>query len=136
MSGSAKRIRQLNEMFDSGVPPDFAAAQPSDVAAVLKYFLRELPEPLLTFDMYHNFIDVPGARRGDARRGSRACADLKSVEDQLLALRLLCCLLPAIHREILMQVLDLLAAIATSADEVRAPARVTAAHSRSPTAAR
>ena len=47
-------------MFDSGSPVDFSFAQPSDVAAVLKYFLRELPEPLLTFDLHHNFIDIPG----------------------------------------------------------------------------
>ena len=51
---------QINEMLESGAPPDFSQVQPSDVASVLKYFLRELPEPLLTFDMYHNFIDVPG----------------------------------------------------------------------------
>ncbi len=47
-------------MFESGAPPEFSQVQPSDVAAVLKYFLRELPDPLLTYDMYHNFLDVPG----------------------------------------------------------------------------
>ncbi len=44
--------------------------------------------------------------------------DLKSVEDQLLSLRLLCCLLPAINREILTELLDLLSHIAAEADNV------------------
>jgi hypothetical protein len=30
----------------------------NDIAAVLKLWFRELPEPLLTWELYHQFIDV------------------------------------------------------------------------------
>jgi hypothetical protein len=33
----------------------------NDTAAVLKLWFRELPEPLLTWELYHQFIDVASA---------------------------------------------------------------------------
>lgn len=30
----------------------------NDIAAVLKLWFRELPEPLLTWELYHQFIDA------------------------------------------------------------------------------
>lgn len=33
----------------------------NDIAAVLKLWFRELPEPLLTWELYHQFIDVASA---------------------------------------------------------------------------
>jgi len=33
----------------------------NDIAAVLKLWFRELPEPLLTWELYHQFIDVSSA---------------------------------------------------------------------------
>ena len=48
VSGASRRIRQLNEAFESGGEPDLTSCSPNDVASVLKFFLRSLPEPLLT----------------------------------------------------------------------------------------
>ena len=33
----------------------------NDIAAVLKLWLRELPEPLLTWDLYHGFVEAASA---------------------------------------------------------------------------
>ena len=38
---------------------NFEKYNPHIVAGLLKAFFIELPEPLLTFDLYDNFIDVP-----------------------------------------------------------------------------
>jgi myosin-9 len=39
-----------------GEKADLSAMNPHALASVLKEFLRELPEPLLTFEAYNDFI--------------------------------------------------------------------------------
>ena len=43
----------LNE--GNGIEED---SNPHDVASLLKQFLRELPEPLLTYELYSSFMQV------------------------------------------------------------------------------
>jgi hypothetical protein len=71
------------------------------VAAALKYFLRQLPDPLLTHALFPSFVRV---------------ITLK-VDEQLLALRLLCTLLPEANRSLLHDLLNLLGQIADMADD-------------------
>lgn len=48
---------QLREDFDSGnIHEIHSDASPHDVAALLKEFLRELPEPLLCRSLYQGFV--------------------------------------------------------------------------------
>eukprot|EP00042_Codosiga_hollandica_P039633 m.333884 g.333884 ORF g.333884 m.333884 type:complete len:825 (+) comp55657_c0_seq3:86-2560(+) len=100
--GSTKRVRTLVEAFDSGASPDLSAIQPSDMADVLKRFLRELPDPLLISPLYINFLQL---------------AHVTNPETQLLSLRLLMLILPAINRETLEVILNLLATVASLAGE-------------------
>ena len=37
-------------------------SNPHDVASLMKQFLRELPEPLLTYDLYNSFVQVTETR--------------------------------------------------------------------------
>ncbi|KAK7070094.1 Rho GTPase-activating protein 6, partial [Halocaridina rubra] len=57
VSSSKKRVRQLREEFDSGrevyLNEDHC---PHDVATLLKEFFRDLPEPLLTRELYEPLI--------------------------------------------------------------------------------
>jgi hypothetical protein len=38
-------------------------ANPHDVAGLLKYFLRSMPEPLFTYKLYDQFLESRGAMR-------------------------------------------------------------------------
>lgn len=55
--GSKKRICQMRDEFDYGRDVHFSEdLNPTDVAGLLKAFLRDLPEPLLTKELYAPFI--------------------------------------------------------------------------------
>lgn len=59
LSGSTTAIEKYVAMYNSGVTPDLSKEQdPHTVAGLLKLFFRELPEPLLTFDLYDKFISA------------------------------------------------------------------------------
>ncbi|MEQ2194568.1 hypothetical protein XENOCAPTIV_031029, partial [Xenoophorus captivus] len=57
IGSSKKRVRQLREEFDQGWEVHFNDEHcVHDVAALLKKFLRDLPDPLLTRELYTAFI--------------------------------------------------------------------------------
>jgi Rho GTPase-activating protein 1 len=60
LSGQASELVALREKIDRGEDVDFnvEVQQPHVVAALLKLWLRELPEPLLTFKLYTTFINT------------------------------------------------------------------------------
>lgn len=95
-AGSAARIKTLRQRCDDlkGII-DFEAedARPHDVSALLKQFLRETPEPLLTDEYIEAF------------------AMTQHVQDQLYSLQLLVMLLPEINRKCLRILLDFLALV-------------------------
>lgn len=101
VGSSKKRVRQLREAFDQGT--DVALDQRHsvhDVAALLKEFLRDMPDPLLTRELYSAFI---------------ACASLEK-PDQLSAVQLLICLLPACNSDTLQRLLHFLSDVANHAE--------------------
>jgi len=58
-SANAKDVREVQESFDRGSAVDFSAYADVHVPAViLKTFLRELPEPILTFDLYNHILSL------------------------------------------------------------------------------
>lgn len=58
-SGSATVVANLKAAYDSGQRPDLAQiSDPHAIAGVLKLWLRELPEPLLTYELFQPFLDV------------------------------------------------------------------------------
>nr|XP_022289472.1 rho GTPase-activating protein 18-like [Crassostrea virginica]XP_022289477.1 rho GTPase-activating protein 18-like [Crassostrea virginica]XP_022289485.1 rho GTPase-activating protein 18-like [Crassostrea virginica]XP_022289494.1 rho GTPase-activating protein 18-like [Crassostrea virginica] len=94
--GSASRIKQLRqdieEKFYSG-SFSWVDVLPHDAAALMKQFLRELPNPLLTHEYLEAFAQVE---------------NIKERKQQLLALNLLVLLLPPVNRDTLKVLLQLL----------------------------
>ncbi|XP_066530396.1 GEM-interacting protein isoform X2 [Hoplias malabaricus] len=59
VSGSKPRILKLCHSFETQKEQvDLSDLSPHDITSVLKYFFKDLPEPLLTFDLYNDFINV------------------------------------------------------------------------------
>ncbi|XP_074553518.1 GEM-interacting protein isoform X2 [Halichoeres trimaculatus] len=59
VSGSKPRIQKLCHAFETQKEQvDLSDVSPHDITSILKHFFKELPEPLLTFDLYNNFISV------------------------------------------------------------------------------
>ncbi|KAG8224801.1 hypothetical protein J437_LFUL002246 [Ladona fulva] len=107
VGSSKKRVRQLREDLDMGKETDLSASQcPHDVAALLKEYFRDLPEPLLCRELYTAFVRTQGIRN---RRL------------QFEALQHLVQLLPPAHRDTLCLLLDFLAVVAKHAEDKRDP---------------
>ncbi|KAK1811514.1 Rho-type GTPase activating protein Rga1 [Friedmanniomyces endolithicus] len=86
-NGNIKRLNDFKEEIDSkgGVMDvDLTKENPVQVAALLKKFLRELPDPLLTHKLHRLFITSQRIEDGEKRRR---------------VLHLTCCLLPKAHRD-------------------------------------
>ncbi|EPS38566.1 hypothetical protein H072_7683 [Dactylellina haptotyla CBS 200.50] len=84
-NGNIRRLKELTVMIDSGNENvDLVKEGPVQVAALLKKFLRELPDPLLTFKLYKLFI---------------VSQKLNDDEKKRRVLHLTCCLLPKYHRD-------------------------------------
>ncbi|XP_068434452.1 GEM-interacting protein [Clinocottus analis] len=59
VSGSKPRILKLCQAFEiQKEQVDLSDLSPHDITSTLKHFFKELPEPLLTFDLYNHFITV------------------------------------------------------------------------------
>ncbi|XP_025085041.1 rho GTPase-activating protein 44-like isoform X2 [Pomacea canaliculata] len=57
IAGAASKLKKLKAYFDANiVDMEEFSTDPHTVAGVLKQYLRELPEPLLTFDLYPDFM--------------------------------------------------------------------------------
>ncbi|ELT92239.1 hypothetical protein CAPTEDRAFT_221706 [Capitella teleta] len=57
IAGGASKVKKLKAAFDSGmVDMDEYARDPHSVAGALKQYLRELPEPLLTYEYYNEWM--------------------------------------------------------------------------------
>jgi hypothetical protein len=67
-NGNIRRLNTLAEALDKGdAQVDMSSEGPVQIAALLKKFLRELPDPLLTFKLHRlfvtsqsRFMQVPG----------------------------------------------------------------------------
>ncbi|MCJ8746059.1 hypothetical protein PDJAM_G00137540 [Pangasius djambal] len=59
VSGSKPRILKLCHAFETQKDQvDLSDLSPHDITSVLKLFFKDLPEPLLTFDLYNEFINA------------------------------------------------------------------------------
>jgi len=58
-SGSANKIKELKESLDDGLPLNLIGFDdPHVVTGLLKLYIRELPEPLLTYELYDQFLAI------------------------------------------------------------------------------
>lgn len=68
LSGSSAQIDKLKSEFNAGEKVDLrAVADPHTVTGVLKLWFRELPEPLMTYDLYESFIAAQQERDPNKR---------------------------------------------------------------------
>ncbi|XP_046699544.1 rho GTPase-activating protein 19 [Silurus meridionalis] len=105
--GNSIRQQALREMLNSGADVDLETGDyhPRDAATLLKAFLGELPEPLLTHRHYHAHLKIAEITLFD-EKGNKTSVPNK--ERQLEALQLLFMLLPPANRSLLKLLLDLL----------------------------
>ncbi|KAM6151450.1 rho GTPase-activating protein 6 [Rhynchocyon petersi] len=102
VGSSKKRVRQLREEFDRGIDVTLDEEHSvHDVAALLKEFLRDMPDPLLTRELYTAFINTL----------------LLEPEEQLGTLQLLIYLLPPCNCDTLHRLLQFLSIVASHADD-------------------
>jgi len=58
VSAPKPMLDSLQETLDTGGDIDFASMSPHDACGLLKLFLREIPSPLCTFELYQDFLAV------------------------------------------------------------------------------
>eukprot|EP01114_Cavostelium_apophysatum_P010623 TRINITY_DN2457_c0_g3_i1.p1 TRINITY_DN2457_c0_g3~~TRINITY_DN2457_c0_g3_i1.p1 ORF type:complete len:1191 (-),score=436.75 TRINITY_DN2457_c0_g3_i1:57-3629(-) len=56
LSGSAIEIEKMKDIYDSGSQPEMDGKDCHAIAGLFKLWLRELPEPLLTYDLYSTWV--------------------------------------------------------------------------------
>ncbi|KKK16796.1 hypothetical protein P175DRAFT_0439109 [Aspergillus ochraceoroseus IBT 24754] len=84
-NGNIRRLKELSELIDNKYEQvDLTKENPVQIAALLKKFLREMPDPLLTFKLHRLFV---------------ASQKIPDLEKQKRVLHLTCCLLPKPHRD-------------------------------------
>ncbi|CAL8300314.1 unnamed protein product [Merluccius merluccius] len=105
--GHSLRQAALREMLNSGAEIDLETGDfhPNDAATLLKTFLGELPEPLLTHRHYHAHLKIAERTLFD-EQGNKT--DVPDKERQMEAFQLLFMLLPPANRSMLKLLLDLL----------------------------
>ncbi|XP_076008575.1 rho GTPase-activating protein 6-like isoform X2 [Genypterus blacodes] len=102
VGSSKKRVRQLREEFDRGVDIQLDEEHSvHDVAALLKEFLRDMPDPLLTKELYTAFISTT----------------LLDSDEQQSVTQLLLYLLPACNSDTLHRLLEFLSTVADHAHD-------------------
>ncbi|XP_047433045.1 rho GTPase-activating protein 6-like isoform X2 [Mugil cephalus] len=102
VGSSKKRVRQLREEFDRGVDVQLDEEHSvHDVAALLKEFLRDMPDPLLTKELYTAFINTT----------------LLDTDEQQSVTQLLVYLLPACNSDTLHRLLEFLSTVAAHAND-------------------
>ncbi|KAK9467919.1 hypothetical protein V1512DRAFT_260356 [Lipomyces arxii] len=108
-NGNIRKLRELSEQIDMSIASaskvNYDTESPVQLAALLKKFLRELPDPLLTFKLYKIWV---------------ASQRISNDETRVRVLHLCCCLLPRAHRssmEILLNFLKWVASFSHVDDE-------------------
>ncbi|KAF5906312.1 SH3 domain-binding protein 1-like, partial [Clarias magur] len=68
LAAAASVVKRLKNSLNSGtVDHDEFSADPHAVAGVLKSYLRELPEPLMTFELYNEWFKAAGEKDLDEK---------------------------------------------------------------------
>ncbi|KAG7512392.1 rho GTPase-activating protein 19-like [Solea senegalensis] len=105
--GHSLRQAALREILNAGTEIDLETGDfhPNDAATLLKAYLGELPEPLLTHKHYHAHLKIGELTRFD-ENGDKT--NVPDKERQIEAFQLLLMLLPPANRSLLKLLLDLL----------------------------
>ncbi|XP_078279649.1 rho GTPase-activating protein 45-like isoform X2 [Rhinoraja longicauda] len=88
VNGVKTRVEKLCQAFENGKElVELSQASPHDISNVLKLYLRQLPEPIMLFRLYHDLMGLAkeSLQASGDRRNKAAAVDK---EDMLLATRL------------------------------------------------
>jgi hypothetical protein len=103
-NGNIRRLKEISEMIDNKYDQvDLTKETPVQIAALLKKFLREMPDPLLTFKL-HNLFVISQSKLSSRIPISKPLltspfTEIPDPEKQKRLLHLTCCLLPKAHRD-------------------------------------
>lgn len=102
-NGNIRGLKELADKIDAKeVEVDLLKETPVQVAALLKKFLRELPDPLLTHKLYRLFIiSQSKSMLYLAEHLLTSSTEINDEEKRRRVLHLTCCLLPKTHRDCL-----------------------------------
>ncbi|KAL2817089.1 hypothetical protein BJX63DRAFT_116439 [Aspergillus granulosus] len=124
LNGSAKRIKDLQEVFDSperyGKGLDWTGYTVHDAANVLRRYLNQLPEPIVPLEFYERFREP--LRKFQARaqeNGSPPESQVNEHSSAVAAYQQLIRELPPLNKQLLLYILDLLAVFASKSDQNR-----------------
>ena len=124
MSGSAKRIKELQALFDSpptyGKKLDWDGFNVHDAANVFRRYINHLPEPIVPYDYYFAFrkpIGTPLLTSGVDQENENP-----NTEDTIRTYQRLIGDLPKLNGQLLLYILDLLAVFAENSTQNLMPA--------------
>ncbi|EFE37928.1 Rho GTPase activator (Sac7), putative [Trichophyton verrucosum HKI 0517] len=124
LSGSAKRIKDLQEIFNSpdrfGKGLDWTGYTVHDAANILRRYLNQLPEPIVPLEFYERFREPLRHRQGRPD-GEEAAIQVDQEhgfdrEAAVIAYQQLIKELPPLNRQLLLYILDLLTVFASKSD--------------------
>ncbi|KAI9823775.1 MAG: hypothetical protein M1832_002332 [Thelocarpon impressellum] len=123
LSGSAKRIKDLQTLFDSpdryGKGLDWTGYTVHDAANILRRYLNQLPEPVVPLDFYERFRDPLRNHEMQAVGDLEAQAhDIGGFDEEatIKVYQQMITELPPLSRQLLLYILDLLAVFASKSD--------------------
>ncbi|RMJ24509.1 rho GTPase activator [Aspergillus sp. HF37] len=126
LNGSAKRIKDLQEIFDSperyGKGLDWTGYTVHDAANVLRRYLNQLPEPIVPLEFYERFREpLRVYQMAVMTNGSPPDAEQFDHPKAVAAYQQLIRELPPLNKQLLLYILDLLAVFASKSEQNRMP---------------
>lgn len=123
LSGSAKRIKELQATFDSpdryGKGLDWTGYTVHDAANILRRYLNLLPQPIVPLDFYERCRDPLRSHQaqavGDRESQGQGVGDFDA-NAAIVTYQRLITELPPLNRQLLLYILDLLAVFASKSD--------------------
>ncbi|KAJ5156933.1 uncharacterized protein N7482_008033 [Penicillium canariense] len=124
LNGSAKRIKDLQEIFDSperyGKGLDWSGYTVHDAANVLRRYLNQLPEPIVPLEFYERFREPLRIYQKQVQAGKESAdADKFDHAKAVETYQRLIVELPPLNKQLLLYILDLLAVFASKSDQNR-----------------
>ncbi|KAL4981048.1 hypothetical protein BDW66DRAFT_123780 [Aspergillus desertorum] len=124
LNGSAKRIKDLQEIFDSperyGKGLDWTGYTVHDAANVLRRYLNQLPEPIVPLEFYERFREPLRKFQSQAQeKGSSPESEAAEHAKAVAAYQQLIRELPPLNKQLLLYILDLLAVFASKSEQNR-----------------
>ncbi|XP_060037446.1 rho GTPase-activating protein 45 isoform X2 [Erinaceus europaeus] len=90
VNGVKTRVEKLCQAFENGQElVELSQAPPHDISNVLKLYLRQLPEPLISFRLYHELVGLAKDNlkaEAEAKAASRGRPDAETSEAAALAM--------------------------------------------------